>query len=531
MRHDRKRRSTRLSVLFLLLVLLSLSHPLNAAVIKSGVGANICLATPNDLITIGKQLQIALCDGSGTQQFTLQADGQIRSGSLCIDANTGVGADGNAVLVWFCHGFDSQKWIPTSTGELRSLTGRCMDVPNSVLGTKVFAGPCRGTLGQQWSVVNSVTSTLDASPNSQPASSGSSAADPCSVKEIQLSPQLGLTVWSPDRKQYLVNNEDANGVAQIYVGRKDGGAPVCITCTDKPNGPKANKLKMQPHWHPSGRWIVLAVEQENFTKPFYATPEMIEGWLQCGIWVDMYATNPDGSAWYKLQDFGPANKADGFTGVAFTPDGRKGVWAQIVDGNVLAYTFGRWELILADFQEINGVPSFANKRNITPPDTYWVEPGNFSPNGRDLVLTADQGFPNHARVEGQDQYVLNIDTGQMTNLTKSPGVWDEHGVFSPDGEKIFFMSAHPYRAEPNSSTVLLLKTEFMMMNKDGSNLKQITHFNQQGFPEFSYRGSVAANGEWGPDGASISAINLFFPKYRGWDIKFDGSCGAKVGTP
>lgn len=58
-------------------------------------------------------------------------------------------------------------------------------------------------------------------------------------------------------------------------------------------------------------------------------------------------------------------------------------------------------------------------------------------------MTADSGFPNHANVEGQDQYILDVFSGQITNLTNSPNIWDEHGVFSPDGEKILFMTSYP----------------------------------------------------------------------------------------
>ena len=369
-------------------------------------------------------------------------------------------------------------------------------------------------------------SLLEASATSNDAAltAGSTEVDDCSAAQFRASEQSGLTVWSPDGKQYLVNKQDASGIYQIYVG-KAGNAASCITCTDKVNGPKAGKLKMQPHWHPSGKWIELAVEQATFNKPAFATSAMIAGWLQSGLWVDMYATTPDGSAWYKLQDFGPTNKAGGFTGVAFTPDGQQGVWAQIVDGNVFAYTFGKWQLILADFKQVNGTPSFTNLRDITPVNTDWVEPGNFSPNGTDLVLTADYGFSNHAQVMGQDQYVLNIVSGRITNLTNSPSVWDEHGVFSPDGEKIFFMSSYPYQSNPWFSTIWFLKTEFMIMNKDGSNLQQVSHFNTSGYTEFSSTNSVAANGEWSPGGTSISALDLFFPNYKAWDIIFPGSCG------
>ncbi|MCC6587063.1 MAG: ricin-type beta-trefoil lectin domain protein [Bryobacterales bacterium] len=485
------------------------------ASIVSVPGGNTCLEAPAGA-GARSQLQLAACNGNDSQQFEFQADGLIRFKSFCVDA-WGLGFDGDPIALWFCHGLSNQRWTRTSAGEIRSGNGRCINTPAGSSGSKATHWGCTGAAGQKWTL-------LYRSP--QPAQ-GVSGTDACAVRQVAPSPESGLTVWSPDGTQYLVNRVDAAGIPQIYVGQKGGSPPICITCRERPNGPKPGKFKMQPRWHPSGRWIVLAAEQESYAAPFYVSPQIVEGWLQSGIWVDMYATTPDGSQWFKLQDFGPQNKADGYTGVAFTPDGTNAVWAQIVDGNVFAYGFGRWELMIAQFREVNGVPSLVNLRNITPPDTYWIEPGNFSPNGRDLLLTADQGFPNHAKVEGQDQYVLDIHTGVMTNLTKSPAIWDEHGVYSPDGEKILFMSSYPYRSEPNSSTMLGLKTEFMTMDKDGSNLRQVTHFNVPGYQESSYSGSVAANGEWSPDGKSISVLNLFFPKYKSWQVEFEGNCGAR----
>ena len=89
------------------------------------------------------------------------------------------------------------------------------------------------------------------------------------------------------------------------------------------------------------------------------------------------------------------------------------------------------------------------------------------------------------------------------------------------------MSSYPFRDSPGVHKTLSLKTEFMLMNKDGSGLQQLTHFNTPGYAESNPvgRGSVAANGAWHPDGRSISVINLFFPTYETWTITFSGNCG------
>lgn len=352
------------------------------------------------------------------------------------------------------------------------------------------------------------------------------AVDPaCEVRDISRAPD-GYLIWSPDGEQYVVSRKDAAGTYQLYLGSNNGrsGNEKCFTCTERPNGPTLKKHKMQPQWHPSGKWIMVAAEREKYNRPFLASQKMVEGWLQSGIWVNMYATRPDGSEWYRLSDFGATQRGDGYTGATFTPDGKQAVWAQIVDGNIFANRFGRWELILADFRvDAKGVPSFTNQRNISPPGARWLEPGHFAQDGKSLVLTADVGLSDP---QGMDQFILDVTTGALRNLTNSPKVWDEHGVFSPDGRKIFFMSSYPYQSAALSNNTLFLKTEFMLMDADGSNLQQLTHFNVPGYPESSTRGrSVAAVGEWHPSGRSIRALNLFFPEYESWTITFKGPCG------
>jgi Tol biopolymer transport system component len=130
-----------------------------------------------------------------------------------------------------------------------------------------------------------------------------------------------------------------------------------------------------------------------------------------------------------------------------------------------------------------------------------------------------------------DQYILNISTGALVNLTNTPTVWDEHGRFSPGGERIAFMSAYPYREDRSSSQVLTIRTEFMLMNRDGSGLTQLTHFFEWGYPEFSPFNGIAANPEWHPSGRSLSLRRLTFPDYEDWTLAFTGACGTRPPQP
>lgn len=347
--------------------------------------------------------------------------------------------------------------------------------------------------------------------------------DPCAVRELKKSAVQGFKVYAPDGSRYVINKEDERGTAQIYMGSDGNSGLTCITCDEQPDGPKRERMKMQPRWHPSGKWLYLAVERDSFSAP----PVLgwfrgyVEGQLQNGIFTNMYAVSPDGKKWVRQTDFksNVPGTADGYTGPAFSPDGKKAAWSQIVDGNVLTYSFGRWELMLADFEERNGVPVFTNLKNITPKGMHWNETGGFHPDNETLLMTGS----DQKQAQGMDQYTLNVRTGELKNLTQSPTVWDEHGVWSPDGEKILFMSAHPYRDDPKSSEITSIKTEFMLMDADTRELRQLTHFKEPGYPE--YADGIAANGQWSPDGRSLSLNRLFFPKYEYWDLRFEGPCG------
>jgi hypothetical protein len=320
--------------------------------------------------------------------------------------------------------------------------------------------------------------------------------------------------WSPDGSRYSVNKEDQKDIFQLYVGKRGDKGPTCVTGRQVPGGPRPDRHKYMASWHPSGKWIVLGVERAKHDG-LWLPAFLRKGWVECGIWMDIYATTPDGTRWYKLAD-----TAGGFTGVPFTADGKLAAWSIMVDGDIFAHpAFGVWKLILGEFVEKNGVPSFTNVKDISPPGAVWLEPGNFSPDGQSLVITSDIGIKDN---QGQDQYILNIKTGKLVNLTNSPEIWDEHGVFSPDGKQVLFMSSYPYRNDPKAWKTLSLKTEFMLINVDGSGLRQLTHFNVPGYPEsFPHgKGAVAACGAWSPERSRILAYSLRFPDYDWWEISF-----------
>ncbi len=347
---------------------------------------------------------------------------------------------------------------------------------------------------------------------------------PCSLKQVLHNPKEPLH-YSPDSSQYFVNKQDTAGKFQIYVANAGDTNLTCISdqyttgncCGLLRHWSARNKLQVQ--WHKSGQYIICGVEKEFYNELLYTPYNILLGWLQSGMWMDIWAVKPDGSQWWSL-----ASTIHGMTGPAFTPDGSKCVWSEALDSaNLAVDKFGRWKLRLSDFNSV--VPAFANTSDITPAGSRWNEPGNFHPNGKWVLITADIGIAN---AEGQDQFILDITNGNITNLNNSPMVWDEHGVFSPDGNKILFMSSEPYKADTNSYHTLTIKTEFMLMNSDGTGLQQLTHFRTPGYPE--YHPGIAATGHFSPKDSVIYGQSLIFPNYENWIIKFHGPCGGTALT-
>ncbi|MBV9746585.1 MAG: PD40 domain-containing protein [Acidobacteriia bacterium] len=345
----------------------------------------------------------------------------------------------------------------------------------------------------------------------------------CKVTSVQKTSTNYENAGTSSLGDVAVTQLDTNGVYQVYIQKHGTTGFQCITCAAHGGAPGVNLNKPMINWHPSGEWLVVGVEETSHDLSWMPASWQ-RGFLQSGIWLNIWVTKPDGSQWIQITDFNSAGPANGFVGVSFTPDGKTVVWAEIVNGNIFVNLFGQWKLYMGNFSiSSQGVPAFTNIRDITPAGARWIEPGMFAPDGKHILVSSDIGMTNAA---GQDQFALDVTTGQVQNLTNSPTVWDEHGLYSPDGNKIVFMSSYPYRSNPYSDSVLFLQTEFMLMNADGSGLEQLTHFNVPGYAESQPGLTVAAVAGFTADGTQLLGA-VMGPNFTttNWIITFAGPCG------
>jgi hypothetical protein len=96
---------------------------------------------------------LSQCLGFGTQNWTVQANGEIQVFGLCLDTVGGAGTAGTLVDLNTCTGSPSQTW--TSSGQGAALIdglGMCLDDPgsNTANGTDLDISTCSGGHNQQW---------------------------------------------------------------------------------------------------------------------------------------------------------------------------------------------------------------------------------------------------------------------------------------------------------------------------------------------------------------------------------------------
>ena len=76
--------------------------------------------------------------------------------------------------------------------------------------------------------------------------------------------------------------------------------------------------------------------------------------------------------------------------------------------------------------------------------------------------------------------------------------------------------AQPYKLRADD-----LKTDYWLMNPDGSNKRRLTYFNQPGHPHYMKEGVAAADGAWSPDGRRYLAYLIVDVRRGGKMVMID----------
>ena len=296
----------------------------------------------------------------------------------------------------------------------------------------------------------------------------------------------GRVDWSPSGDLIAFDKFGTDGYTDVYTMRPDGSGEVCLTC-DHPNLP--NKHMGNPAWHPSEEYIVFQAEK--------ATHPGTSDWAEPGLgqYNDLWVLELATSEATRIREL-PNLPDYGTLHPHFSHDGLLLSWSEMYEGadfNVIGREFGYWRLRIGDFVA-TPTPRLENIREWEPAGSpAFYENHGFTPGDRALIFS--RGPLTSDTVHGwskMDIVRADLVTGLAMPLTDTG--YNEHGIVSPDGSKIVWMTSNDVRSG----------TDLWLMDADGSNKERLTCMTTRGHPHFVARNAIAADSTWSPDQDQIA---------------------------
>jgi len=302
--------------------------------------------------------------------------------------------------------------------------------------------------------------------------------------------------FSPDGKYFLFDRKNKDGYYDLYISDLRGA--IVTNLTEERTGIN-QRNNGNGVYHPSKNYIVfISEENDHFfddTK-YLADPGV-------GLFSNLYATDFSGNKFWQLTDISIKKfLGDGIQTIAtvnphFLENGTL-VWTEryAEDGNL---NWGKWRLKAAEFVEENGIPKLSNLRVVFAPTqgNYVTFMGELD---SDSWIVAGNLDGQHEY--GMDQYVLNIKSGSLKNLTNTPEFWEEDSSLLPNGEIVYMSNVDSQYAFDFTKNWANQKVErdYYITERGGGQKERLTHFNSPEAPEHSKYAILVAASDISPDG-------------------------------
>jgi hypothetical protein len=300
----------------------------------------------------------------------------------------------------------------------------------------------------------------------------------------------GRVDWAPSGDRIAYDAPDANGVFGVYTMAPDGTDSICVSCSvDGLPGRNVGN----PAWDPSGNYLVVIAEKAVHGGTAFATDP------GRGLHSDLYLIDVAAKKAFPLTNL-PDGPNTGVLHPHFSHDGKFLSWSQMTDGsNPLQpqKAAGYWTLETASIEIGPDGASLSDVKTFAPGGDAFYENHGFSSSGERLIFTSNYQDP----LWSADVYALALATGTATALTDQG--YNEHAIIAPSDQVILFMT--------NLNVQTGKGTEWWLMNADGSDKRQLTHFNEPGNPQAQPGTSVCADSSWRPDGRAFVGLVLDGP--------------------
>lgn len=316
--------------------------------------------------------------------------------------------------------------------------------------------------------------------------------------EMNLKPRLltengGRVDWYKGSAPHNLIVYDApvrRGQMEVLLINADGSGKTCLTCRMNLPGPG---MKGQPVWHPDGEHLIIQVENEKSGRKSFQHPSF-------GFENDLWLITRDGRHKEKIWST-PKNHAA--LHPQLSPNGRtlifaerqptgesRWIWRNLTPGG--ENHWDGWRIHIADIDiSKSGERVLSNHRRIQPNGTGMYETHQITPDGRIIYSFTPDGKPYVDAI-----YSVRMDGTDVRHITGQGPTWNEHGLYSPDGKRMAWMSSRfnkdlifpKHRAKD-------LQTELYI--SEGAREYKLTNFNQ------TKDNAVVSDFSWGPDSKSF----------------------------
>ncbi len=297
----------------------------------------------------------------------------------------------------------------------------------------------------------------------------------------------------------LDNNVNGTKYADIWTMNSEGTNQHCITC----NNPLVPHLSDDvPLWDPNGKFIVFEGQNPNLGQ---ISPHLSQG--GAGFNNDLWAITPNGSEAFKLTS---TQRGEAVLHPQFSPNGDELVWAGYDKVKKLGGLIhqGNWDIHVATFNiSQTGQPSLSNElifRPGSPNHNTFYETHDVLANGT-IIFSSNMASQYESQCKscalGIWEWNPNLNN-TPTLLTQNTNAWNEHAAITPSLSHIVWISSQNENFTPSSNWGATLRTDWWIMNQDGSTKTRVTYFNTQTPTNVRV---ICAEGSWNSSGTSLVA--------------------------
>jgi len=303
----------------------------------------------------------------------------------------------------------------------------------------------------------------------------------------------GRVDWGANNLIAYDCTDDSNHF-QTWVMNPDGSGAHCLS---NQNQQLAALDNGNPAWHPSGNYIVLQASDMPAVPMATTNPARFKRVTSPGMGFDndLWLLSPNGTLASQLTHLA---KRQGVLHPHFAHRSNLLLWSEMETAMPQ-----KWVMRLAKFAVGDNGPELSDIQTLDPLGNAFYETHCFSPDDRYILFstTKEPGDFQHMTIVR-----MELATGKTVTLT-DPALaqWNEHAQYSPDGSRIVWMSSAGIDQDLTQATKGLVKTDYWIMNADGSNKRRLTYFNEPGAPEYRPSKNIASDLSWSPDGKSIVA--------------------------